>query len=43
MFAENKPKGTTATMPKFDPNAILPDEVKEEMNSTVLTSKLLDN
>jgi len=42
MFAETK-VSTPSNLPKFDPNAILPDEVKEEMNSTVLTSKLLDN
>jgi len=42
MFEAAKPS-VPSNLPKFDPNAILPDEVKEEMNSTVLTSKLLDN
>ena len=42
MFETAKPS-VPSNLPKFDPNAILPDEVKEEMNSTVLTSKLLDN
>ena len=42
MFETATP-ATPSTLPKFDPNAILPDEVKEQMNSAVLTSKLMEN
>tara|TARA_R100000951_G_scaffold79338_1_gene67328 strand:+ start:996 stop:1853 length:858 start_codon:yes stop_codon:yes gene_type:complete len=42
MFETTKP-ATPSNLPKFDPNAILPDEVKEQMNSAVLTSKLMEN
>ena len=42
MFKTAKPV-TPSTALKFDPNSILPDEVKEQMNSTVLTSKLMEN
>lgn len=41
MFETAKP-ATPSTLPKFDPNSILPDEVKEQMNSAVLTSKLME-
>jgi len=42
MFETATP-ATPSTLPKFDPNAILPDEVKEQMNSAVLTSKLMES
>jgi len=42
MFKAATP-ATPSTLPKFDPNSILPNEVKEQMNSTVLTSKLMEN
>ena len=42
MFAEAKPV-VPSNLPKFDPDSILPDEVKQEMNSTVLTSKLMES
>ena len=42
MFKAATP-ATPSTLPKFDPNSILPDEVKEQMNSTILTSKLMEN
>lgn len=42
MFETAKPS-VPSTAPKFDPNSILPDEVKEQMNSAVLTSKLMEN
>jgi hypothetical protein len=41
MFKAATP-ATPSTLPKFDPNSILPDEVKEQMNSTILTSKLME-
>lgn len=42
MFETAKPS-VPSTAPKFDPDSILPDEVKEQMNSAVLTSKLMEN
>jgi hypothetical protein len=42
MFEAAKPS-VPSTAPKFDPDSILPDEVKEQMNSAVLTSKLMEN
>tara|TARA_R100000458_G_C8278283_1_gene254248 strand:+ start:4717 stop:5553 length:837 start_codon:yes stop_codon:yes gene_type:complete len=42
MFETAKPS-VPSTTPKFDPDSILPDEVKEQMNSAVLTSKLMEN
>ena len=41
MFETAKPS-VPSTAPKFDPDSILPDEVKEQMNSAVLTSKLME-
>jgi len=40
-FEAAKPKGAGPLAPKFNAETLLPDEVKEQMNSAVLTSKLL--
>jgi len=40
-FEAAKPRGAGPLAPKFDAETLLPDEVKEQMNSAVLTSKLL--
>ena len=40
-FEAAKPRGAGPLAPKFNAETLLPDEVKEQMNSAVLTSKLL--
>ena len=40
-FEAAKPRGAGSLAPKFNAETLLPDEVKEQMNSAVLTSKLL--
>jgi len=40
-FETAKPRGDGPLAPKFNAETLLPDEVKEQMNSAVLTSKLL--
>tara|TARA_R110002020_G_scaffold45642_2_gene130418 strand:- start:863 stop:1699 length:837 start_codon:yes stop_codon:yes gene_type:complete len=40
-FEAAKPRSAGPSAPKFNAETLLPDEVKEQMNSAVLTSKLL--